>query len=417
MTSIGYVRQSRKADLDVALSPESQRQDIRRLAERDGLDPDDVLIYEDLGRSGGAGKERLRDGYQAVLAAVGSGSVDVVYTKALTRIARSVTELYRVLRLAQEHGTRIVTAKEGVMDPTTPIGKAQFGMMAVFAEFERDLAVERAKDNVALRRARGERMGGRPYGDRSGDDPALVLAYYRKAGTYNGAAAALNADGIPSPYGGQGRVNARTGTPMRWSGTGVRVVLERHHPNAIPARTPRGRRHVPTYVFWRLLRCPCGGWMTGSTWRGVRVYRCHRAEADRSHPRPAYISEATVREWAEPEAERFLKPAGVELAAQDTERAALVAERDRIVRLFTRGTIDEPTMDGMVAEVDDRLAVLDTTARIVELPSTTIDWDRWSTDDIRAVLRSLWSAVRLEHRDSRLEVAEAEWKVPTEWVA
>lgn len=144
MRAIGYIRQSRRADLDVALSPEQQRTDILKLAARDDLSPENVIIHSDLGRSGARGKEGLRSGYLRALEALEAGGIDVLYAKTLTRLARSVTELYRLLRVCQDQGVKIITSKEGVMDPGTPIGKAQFGMLAVFAEFERDLAVERA---------------------------------------------------------------------------------------------------------------------------------------------------------------------------------------------------------------------------------------------------------------------------------
>lgn len=105
MTAIGYIRQSRRADLDVALSRYSQLAAIQRMATADGVD---VQIMEDLGRSGGRGKERLRPAYQQLLSAIEAGGVDAVYAISLTRLARSTSELIRVADLAQDHGVRLV---------------------------------------------------------------------------------------------------------------------------------------------------------------------------------------------------------------------------------------------------------------------------------------------------------------------
>ncbi|MGZ6328963.1 MAG: hypothetical protein ACXWN2_09690, partial [Candidatus Limnocylindrales bacterium] len=66
MTAIGYIRQSRRADLDLALSYDSQLAAIHRLAQRDGIARDQITILADMGRSGGRGKERLRAGYQSL---------------------------------------------------------------------------------------------------------------------------------------------------------------------------------------------------------------------------------------------------------------------------------------------------------------------------------------------------------------
>jgi DNA invertase Pin-like site-specific DNA recombinase len=81
--AIGYVRQSARRDLELALSPEQQREEVRRLAARDGYP--DVEIVEDLGRSGGKGKERRRKAYQAIISAVES-MPSRLYAKALSRL-------------------------------------------------------------------------------------------------------------------------------------------------------------------------------------------------------------------------------------------------------------------------------------------------------------------------------------------
>jgi DNA invertase Pin-like site-specific DNA recombinase len=165
-----------------------------------------------LAGSGSGGKTHLRAGYRDLIEAVEHGGATVVYTKTLTRIGRSVPELYRFLETASKHGTRLVTMKEGEIDPNSPMGKVQFGMMAVFAEFERDLSVERALDNAAVRRDRGERMGRLPYGEVETDDLGAVLAAFREAGTFNAAATILNTAQLPTRLGRKWTATVRTET-------------------------------------------------------------------------------------------------------------------------------------------------------------------------------------------------------------
>lgn len=419
--AIGYVRQSRRADLDcavcgepdgprhdsghefrsVALSPEQQRDTIRKLAARDGIAPESVTIFEDLGRSGGKGKERMRPGYQQALAAIEGGAVDVLYALSLTRIARSTPELYRVAQLAQDRGVRLVFAKEGILDPTAPLGKAQFGMMAVFAEFERDLAVERARDNVAARRSRGERMGRVPYGSRPGDDPEAVIAAYSEAGSLNGAALLLNGRKVRSHLGRQ------------WQGTTVRKVLERHAPGLIPHGIARGVKQSSPFLFYRLIRCHCGTTMTASRdmARGGRVvYRCHAADTNPSHARPYRITEATIRPWIEAEVARLSPPENVETTGQDGKRDALLAKRDRVVDLYADGVIDKAQRAQRLAAIDDELGKLDTVRQVLAVP--TIDWS-WPAETLNPVLRALFRSVDL---GPDMQPVRADWTVP-DWRA
>lgn len=402
MTAIGYIRQSRRADLDVALSPEQQRRDIDTLAARDGVTVS--AVYEDLGRSGGRGKERLRAGYQDVLAAIESGGATTIYTKTLTRLGRSVRELYRVLELCEAHGCRIVTMKEGVMDPRTPIGRAQFGMLAVFAEFERDLAVERARDNVASRRARGETMGRRTYGTKAGESPERVVAAYEEAGSFNGAAAILNRAGV------------RTVLNRTWSPSSIRILVAREAPGLIVPHGRKGAKVGTGFLFSGLLVCPgCRGILTaGHLQRGRYVrYHCHRAPAEPDHPRPYSIGESKVLPWLRIEAARLRPPDDLVALSDrtDEERIALEQRRERIRVAWVNGLYrDEESMAAEKAIVDEAITRLDLQGRVVEIPP--VAWDRPALEVNRA-LRVLWDHVEL---DANLRPVRVEWALPPSWL-
>jgi DNA invertase Pin-like site-specific DNA recombinase len=400
----GYIRQSRRADLGVALSPEEQRRDIATLAQRDGVTV--AAVFEDLGRSGGKGKERLRAGYQDLLALLEGGQATTIYTKTLTRLGRSARELFRLLDAAEASGCRIVTMKEGVLDPRTPIGKAQFGMLAVFAEFERDLAVERARDNVAERRVRGEVMGRRPYGDADGQDAQRVLDTFLVAGSFGGTATRLNAEGVPSHLG------------RKWSAAAVRLVVARRDPGLIPHRPQRGRKSSGGFLFFGLLRCSHdGALLTGShSSRGTRTirYKCHRGESDPGHPRPLSIAETAILPWAHEEAARLRPPRDLVALgeSQDEARAALYERLDRIRVAFVAGLYrDEAEMLAEKAEVDAGLTRLDLQGRVVSVPA--VAWDREAAE-VNRTLRTLWGHVQL---GADLRPLDADWLLPPSWVA
>lgn len=106
------------------------------------------------------------------------GDVFVVYK--LDRLARSTLKLIATLNDITTKGAEFVSLTDK-LDTTTPAGKAMFGMLAVFAEFERNVIVERTRAGLAASRARG-RNGGRPKTDRKKLTQAIKM-YDSKAHT------------------------------------------------------------------------------------------------------------------------------------------------------------------------------------------------------------------------------------------
>jgi DNA invertase Pin-like site-specific DNA recombinase len=71
--------------------------------------------------------------------------------------------------LAELHALKIdLCPKQQGIDTTTPAGKALFGMMGVFAEFERSMIQERVRAGLERARRQGKRLGRPPL------DPRLL---------------------------------------------------------------------------------------------------------------------------------------------------------------------------------------------------------------------------------------------------
>jgi len=111
--------------------------------------------YVDHGVSGA--KER-RPGLDALLQAVRRRTVDVVVCTKLDRLARSLEQLVALGKEFKTLGVEFVVLDQA-LDTTTSAGKALFGMLAVFAEFERDLIRERVIAGVQRAKALGKRLG------------------------------------------------------------------------------------------------------------------------------------------------------------------------------------------------------------------------------------------------------------------
>lgn len=118
-----------------------------------GVDPRDIFEEK---ASGATFKKRRQ--FQMMMKDVEEG--DVVYVWKLDRLARNALDLYDTARAIDEKGARLVVITMPGMDTGTPVGKAMFGMLAVFAEFERAVAYERTMAGLAAARARGK-FGGR----------------------------------------------------------------------------------------------------------------------------------------------------------------------------------------------------------------------------------------------------------------
>jgi site-specific DNA recombinase len=81
----------------------------------------------------------------------------------LSRLARSTKDAISIAEKLEKAGADLVSLSERI-DTTNAAGKMIFRMLAVLAEFERDLISERTKGALAHLAAQGRRVGEVPYG-------------------------------------------------------------------------------------------------------------------------------------------------------------------------------------------------------------------------------------------------------------
>jgi putative DNA-invertase from lambdoid prophage Rac len=103
---------------------------------------------------------RERPGRESLLMAARRREIDVMVVWRLDRWGRSVADLMTTLRELSDLGVGFVSLTEA-LDPTTPSGRAMAGMLAIFAEFEREILRERVRAGIAQARKEG-RPHGRP---------------------------------------------------------------------------------------------------------------------------------------------------------------------------------------------------------------------------------------------------------------
>lgn len=145
MIKIGYARCSTdKQDLT------AQRQALCALG------VSEERIYTDHGLTG---TTRARPGLDQALAAVRAG--DVLVVPKLDRLARSVPDARTIAAELEAKGVKLAIGAS-VYDPTDPMGKMFFNILATFAEFESDLIRMRTREGMAIARAKGKLRGKQP---------------------------------------------------------------------------------------------------------------------------------------------------------------------------------------------------------------------------------------------------------------
>ncbi|GAB2863584.1 recombinase family protein [Nocardioides pacificus] len=115
-----------------------------------------VRVFVDHGES-----SRLRDRprWLACLEYMRAG--DTLVVRSLDRLAGTTTMAIETINELHERGVNIKSLTEPDIDTTTPMGRALFGIVAVFAQLRVDTIRENTRRGLAHARAEG-RVGGRP---------------------------------------------------------------------------------------------------------------------------------------------------------------------------------------------------------------------------------------------------------------
>lgn len=135
----------------------NQRLKLEEVAERAGWQI--VKIYEDAGISGSKGRDQ-RPAFDGLCKAASRREFDVVMSWSVDRLGRSLSHLIGFLNDLHAVGVDLYLNQEG-LDTTTSAGRAMFGMLGVFADFERSIIQERIHAGLDRAKAQGKTLGRR----------------------------------------------------------------------------------------------------------------------------------------------------------------------------------------------------------------------------------------------------------------
>lgn len=156
----GYCRVSTKGQAKDGNSIEAQEAAVREAGAEE--------IYADAF----TGTKKHRPQLDKLLKVIQNGD-KVVVTK-LDRIARSATQGIALIDMMLDKGVTVHILNMGIMD-NTPTGRLIRTIMLAFAEFERDMIVERTQEGKAIAKQKEDFKEGRPRISKIKIDHALSL--------------------------------------------------------------------------------------------------------------------------------------------------------------------------------------------------------------------------------------------------
>jgi DNA invertase Pin-like site-specific DNA recombinase len=399
------------------------------LARVSTLDQDPQLQLDALERAGcwpiyeekASGVSTNRPVRDEVLAQLKAG--DRLTTWKLDRLGRSVIELHQIVESLERRGVTYRSLTEAI-DTTTGQGRFFFTLLAAFAEFERNMIIERTRAGRAARIAAGKHPGGaRRFGFEADhetirEDEAALL---REAAARMLAGESMssiidgwNADRIPARDGGS------------WEATVLRNILT--NPRTAPLlghqtyeallrlfRAP-GRQRIgrpAEHLLSGILRCMCGQPMYSiDIGKGQSAYRCRKAEGSAGRSQgcgKGNVSERAADRWAAeafiaaviaPEFTTSLNQRQAELLAGETTAAELDAWREEIDELelvLPTRFADEghrqrhAELRRMVEQATVRLMMRPDLRALLDLPKSESKlrarWDGWTIAERRTWLR------------------------------
>ena len=120
------------------------------------------VVLEDRYDDGGfTGANLERPGFRQLMLDIEAGKIDIVVIYKLDRLSRSLLDFTTVMGKLAKRDVGLVSVTQN-FSTTTAMGRLTLNMLMSFAEFEREMIVERTRDKVGAARRKGKWTGGLP---------------------------------------------------------------------------------------------------------------------------------------------------------------------------------------------------------------------------------------------------------------
>lgn len=154
----------------------------------------------DIVDAGKSGKDLKRPKLAEALELVRAGEAGGIIVSKLDRLSRSLIDFATLMNQAKAEGWNIVCLDVS-LDLMTSMGSFVAGILALFAQFERERIGERTREALEEKRAEGVQLGRR----RTMDDDLLesIIAMYHDLDSFSKVARWLNEIEVPTAHGGR----------------------------------------------------------------------------------------------------------------------------------------------------------------------------------------------------------------------
>jgi len=413
-----------------------------------------VQEYRDEGKSARTDDVSKRPAFAAMLSDAEAGLFDVVVVHKLDRFARNIVVSMSSLEYLHDIGVAFVSICEQ-MDFTTPMGKATFGLLAVFAQYYSDNLSTETKKGKHERKRQGMYNGLLPFGVMKDEDgipvtdptthPGLILAFTAGADGKSDREIAnlLNEAGYRS-------TGNRGANPFRKDSV-RRILINRFYLGELPdgegawipgkhaamidaalfdaaqeTRTVNERtrltiaRQAQTYSLSGVARCGhCGGRLHILTNKGsrARIYCYQRTQSEPCEQRSTFLEvyENQIADYLA----TFLIPAdyheqimALYRQAQDTKQSNATRRRqiesrlERIKELYAWGDMERDAyqserdaLSGELAtltqDMDQSVILARTAAFLSDLP---LAWNQATQEQRNRLARLMFDSVEIKDR-------------------
>jgi DNA invertase Pin-like site-specific DNA recombinase len=120
-----------------------------------------VTLPEPYDDGGFTGANLERPALQRLLADIEAGKVDAVTVYKVDRLSRSLLDFARLMGVFEKRGVHFISVTQP-FNTTASLGRLTLNILLSFAQFERELVVERTRDKMAAARRKGKWVGGIP---------------------------------------------------------------------------------------------------------------------------------------------------------------------------------------------------------------------------------------------------------------
>jgi len=141
-----------------------QNAETQLMALRDYCKRMNYFITDEYIDNGFSGKDTNRPQFERLLADMRASSIDRILVYKLDRIGRSLRHLLNLFEEFKNKGIEFISITQNI-NTSTPEGKMFWQMLAVFAEYERELIVSRTNAGLARAKRQGKTLG-RPKGSK-----------------------------------------------------------------------------------------------------------------------------------------------------------------------------------------------------------------------------------------------------------